>query len=101
MGVVGLLDRDHVLALAAAVAERRDRRGGVAAQPLAELGVDPRPGHDPGTVARPDPGLVGVDQLVERGRVDVALLGQQRLERPHPDVHLVEFAVIVLVVSCS
>ena len=41
--------------------------------------------------------LVGVDQHVQRGRVDVALLRQHRLQRAHAQVHLAEFAVLVVV----
>ena len=42
--------------------------------------------------------LVGVDQHVQRGRVDVALLRQHRLQCAHAQVHLAEFAVLVVVV---
>jgi hypothetical protein len=39
---------------------------------------------------RPDLGLIGVDDEVERLGIDIALLGQNGLERPHPKLHLVE-----------
>ena len=38
------------------------------------------------------------NQLIERGRVDVSLLGQQRLERPHPNIHRIELAEFLAVV---
>ena len=62
--------------------------------------IDPRPGDHARAVAWADLVLVGLDQLIERGRIDVALLGQQRLERAHPQLdvaELGELAVIVVV----
>ena len=38
-----------------------------------------------------------VDQLVECRRVDIPLLGQQRLERPDANIHGVELAVVIVV----
>ena len=38
-------------------------------------------------VVRPDLGLVGLDQRVERGRVDVPAGDQRALERSDPDLH--------------
>ena len=45
-------------------------------------------GDDPRAVVRADLGLVGLDDGVERGRVDVALLGQNRFERAHAQLGL-------------
>jgi hypothetical protein len=53
-------------------------------KPLLEFGIDPSARHDARAVARPDFVLVGIDQGIERGRIDQALFDQQRLERHHP-----------------
>ena len=49
-------------------------------------------------VARADLGLVGLDQEVERRRVDIALLGQHRFERAHAQLGLGELRMVVVVV---
>jgi hypothetical protein len=49
---------------------------------------------------RADPGLVGVDDEIERLRVHIALLGEDSLERSPPQLHLAEFrAEIVFVMG--
>ena len=49
---------------------------------------------------RADLGLVGLDDEIERLGIDVALLGQDGFQRPHPKLHLGQFrAVIVVVVA--
>jgi hypothetical protein len=85
-----------VLALAARVAQRRDRGGRVAQQPVAKVRVDPGSCHDARSIARADARLVGIDQRIERGRIDVALLGEHRFQCPHAQVHVAQFAVFVL-----
>src|SRR5207247_10699221 len=72
------------------------RRGGaIGEQPEPEVGVDPRPRHDPRAVARPDPRLVGVDDGVERGWVDEALVDEERLERPDAQLDVAQWRVVV------
>ena len=88
MGVRRVLQRDHVLALAAAVAELGDRGRGVLAQALPVGRIDPRARDHPGAVVRADAGLVGLDQLVQCRRVDVAALDQDALQRAHPKLQL-------------
>ena len=51
-----------------------------------EFRIGPGLGDDPRAVVRADLGLVGLDQDVERRRIDVALFDQQRLERAHPQL---------------
>ena len=49
---------------------------------------------------RPDLRLAGLDNPVEHGRIDIALFGQDRFERAHPQLHvgqLGHFCVRVLV----
>src|SRR4051794_21232447 len=57
--------------------------------------IDPGPRHHPGAVARADAGLVGIDQRIERGGVDVAFLSEHAFEGAHAQVHFAEFAVIM------
>src|SRR5208283_935435 len=54
---------------------------------------DPGPCDHPGAVARANLRLVGVDQDIERRRIDVVLLGQQGFERPDAPVHVAQVAV--------
>src|SRR5829696_3498109 len=54
--------------------------------------------HHLGAVARPDLGLVGLDQNIDRRRIDIALLGQDRLEGADPKLDVGELAVFVVVV---
>ena len=65
------------------MAERADGLGGVLQQGFLEGRIGPGFGDDPRAVVRADPGLVGLDDGVERGRLDIALFGQDRLERAH------------------
>ena len=98
MGVGRVLHGDHVLALTAAEAELGDRLRRVVEKPVAVGGIAPGLGDDPGAVARADLRLVGLDEDVERGRIDVALLGQKRLERADAKLDLVEMRVLVVVI---
>ncbi len=96
--VVGrVLQRDDVLALAPGVAELGDRRRGVGQQSLAKIGIGPGARDDARAIARADLLFVGLDQDVERGRIDVALLGQQRLERAHAQLGLRQLGMVVIV----
>ena len=96
---VGVLDGDHVLALPAREAELGNGRGGVLEEPCLVVGIAPGLGDDPGAVVRADLGFVGLDQHIERLRVHVAFLDQDRFERAHAQVHLREMrAVLVIVV---
>ena len=80
------------------VAERGDRLGGVLQQRLLEGGIGPGLGDDARAVARADLGLVGLDDGVERGRVDVALLGQDGLQRAHAQLRLRQLRAVLVVV---
>ncbi len=75
----------------------RDRLGGVREQRLLERRIAPGLGDDAGAVVRTDLGLVGLDDEVERGRIDVALLGQDRLERAHAQLRLRELRAVLVV----
>src|SRR4051812_40512090 len=47
---------------------------------------------------RADLGLVGLDDGVERGRLDVAFLSQNRFERAHADLHFGQFRAVLMIV---
>jgi hypothetical protein len=78
-------------------AERPDRVGGVGDEAALEIGIGPRLGDDAGADVRPDPGLIGVDDEIERLGIDIALLGQDRFEGADPELHLVELGAVVIV----
>ena len=95
---LGVLDHDQVAADLAEMAHRVDRLGSVLEQPLLERRIGPGARDDAGADMRADLGLVGFDDLVEDGRVDVALLGQHRFERAHAQRHLGQLRMIVVVI---
>src|SRR3979411_2930164 len=80
------------------MAEGRDRGGSVLQQTALEVGIGPGLGDDARAVVRADLGLIGLDDEVERLGVDVTLLGQDGLERPHPQLHLAELGAVVVVI---
>ena len=75
-----------------------DRLGGVLQQGLLEGGIGPGLGDDLRAIVRADLGLVGLDDGVERGRLDIAFFGQDRLERAHAQLGLRQFRMVVIVV---
>jgi len=89
---------------------RGDRRSPVAALGSVALvsqsrhQLRPGAGDDAGPDMRADLGLVGVDDEVEGLGVDVALLGQDGLERAHPQfgfgqVRMVMIVVVMIVIA--
>ena len=86
------------------MAQRGDRRRGVLQQRLAEGGIGPGPGDDGCAVARADLGLVGLDDGIERRRIDVAFLGQNGLQRADAALSLRQFRAMlvmrVVIVVC-
>src|SRR3712207_7865860 len=63
-------------------------RSAVGQEPAAVRRLDPGLRDDAGAVVRSDLGLVGLDQGVERGRIDVALLDEDALERDRKSTRL-------------
>ena len=94
-----VLDRDQVIADAVDQAERLHRLGRILDQRVFERRIGPGLGDDAGAVVRADPGLERLDHHIERGRIEVALLGQHGFEGTHAQLHLGELrAVPVMVV---
>ena len=50
---------------------------------------------------RADLGLVCFNDLVEHGRVDIAFFGQHRLKGAHPQRHLGQFRMVMIVVVAT
>ena len=92
-----VLDRDQMIADPAHVAHRGDRLGGVLQQRLLERRIGPGLGDDDRAVARADLGLVGLDDGVERGRIDVALLGQHGFQRAHAKLRFRQLRAVLVV----
>jgi hypothetical protein len=82
-----------VLALAAREAERGDGGGGVAQQPFPVGRIRP----NLGAVARPDFGLLSLDQRIDCGGIDVGFLDQNRFERTHAQLDIGQLAAVVIV----
>jgi hypothetical protein len=92
--------RHHVLALAALVAQRGDGGGCIALQPIGEALIAPGFGDDAGAVARTHFRLIGLDQHVERGGIDIAFFDKERFQRLHPKCDGRKFrALMVVIVS--
>src|SRR5438067_1301682 len=87
-----------MVADAADMAERADRLGAVLKQRCLESRIGPRLGDDARAVMRADLGLVGLDDGVERGRLDIAFFGQDRLKRAHAQLGLGQLRMVVIVV---
>jgi hypothetical protein len=90
-----------VLALPTGIAELCDGARGIAQQAIPIVSVHPRARDDASAVARADFRLICVDQQVECGGIDIALLGQQSLERPNAALGLGEVAVLGVIVSVA
>ena len=46
---------------------------------------------------RADPGLIGLDDGVQRRRIDITLLGQDRFQRAYAQFGLRQFRMVVIV----
>src|SRR6516164_11632980 len=77
---------------------RIDSVGRVRQQSPLEVGIDPGARDDARPDMRADFGLEILDDLIEGGWVDVALLGQDRFECLHSKLHLRELGAMIVVV---
>jgi len=90
-----------VLALPSGETEGGDGRRRVIQQPLLEGWIRPGFCDDFRPVPWTDLRLIGVDQGVQRGRIDIALLDQQGLERPDAQLDIGQFGMFVIVVMVA
>jgi len=72
-----------------------------------EGGIGPGAGHHAGAIARADLLLIGIDQQAERRRIDIALLGQDGLERARTrssvsrQFRMVVMMIVIVMMSAS
>ncbi len=85
-----------MLALAAGIAELGDRRGRIGAEPLEIGGIAPGLGDDARAVPRPDLGLIGLRDRIDRRGIEVALLDQDGFQRLHPERDLRQGGTVVV-----
>ena len=67
-------------------------------QGLLEGRICPGLGDNLRAVMRADLGLVSLDDGIQRSRIDIAFLGQDRLQRAHAQLGLRQFGMVVIVV---
>ena len=77
-----------MFALEAGVAKRSNCVRRFRKESLLKFLIDPRLGYNAGPIARADFFLVGLDQKIERSRIDIALLGENTLKRADTQLHL-------------
>src|SRR5262249_45031899 len=82
----------------ALVTERANGLGTVVEQCALERRITPGLGDHVRAGVRTDLGLIGVDDDIERGRIDIALLGQDGLQRAYAQLYLGEFRTILMVI---
>ncbi len=85
-------------------AQRGECLARVVEQLAAEIGIDPGLGDGAGAAMRADLVLIGLDNGVERGRIDIAFFDQDGFQRAHPQLHFRQLGtvpVVVLVVAHS
>ena len=92
-----VFNHHHVLALRPTVPEFSNGGSTVGEQTLPVCGIDPRPRDHAGAIARTDLRLVTLDDRIDRGRIDHALLDQYRLERLDAERHIRRNVLVTLV----
>lgn len=98
MDRIGILDHFQMLALPPGKGQFGHRRGSVCQQALFVSGIDPGLGHHLRPATRADFGLVGLDNQIQRVRIDIALGQQNSLERTHPDGGFRQFRTMIVIV---
>ena len=83
MDAIGILDGDQMAALGARKSQFRDGAGRIGEQALAIRGIGPRFRDDARAVARADASLVGIDDRVDRRRIDQPLLREKGFQSLH------------------
>src|SRR5262245_66314683 len=82
----------------ALVTERAHGLGAIVEQRPLEWGVAPGLGNDARAGMGANLGLVGFDDEIERGRIDIALLGEDRLQCADAQLRLGELRAVFTVV---
>jgi hypothetical protein len=98
MALRRVLDGDKMIADPADMAERAYRPGGVVQQGLPESRIRPSLGDDLRAIMRADLCFVGLDNGIERGRIDIAFFGQDGFQRSHAQFSLGKLRMVVIVV---
>ena len=97
MPLLGVLDRNQVIAGPSHMTERADRFARILQQGFFEGGVSPRLGDNPRTVVWANFRFIGLNDGVQRGRLDISLFSQNCLQRADAQFSLGEFRMIVVV----
>src|SRR5262249_46280407 len=68
-----------------------------------EHGIVPGLGDRVSPDMRTDSGLVGLDDLIESGGLDISLFNENGLERAYPEIHLRELRtmIVIVIVVCG
>jgi hypothetical protein len=103
MDLWSVFERDHIFTLAIEEPKLGNRRASIIQQALLKGRVNPCPGHYARSVSGTDLGLKGIDDGIQRCRVDEPFLDQQRFHCLHAQAEvgrhvLVLVLVIVLVI---
>jgi len=93
-----ILDNDEMVADSADMTERAHGLAAVIQQGLPESGIGPGFSHNLRAIVRADLRLIGLDDGVERSRIDIAFFGQDGLERAHAQLGLGQFRMVVIMV---
>ncbi len=97
MALRRILDRDQMIADPADMPKRAHGLAGVLQQGPLERRIGPGFCDHLRTIVRADFRLVGLDDGVERGRLDIAFLGQNRLERADAQFGFGQVRMVVIV----
>src|SRR5579864_7906578 len=79
-------------------AGRIHRLGRILEESTLESGIGPSLGNDTRADVRPDLRFVCFDDAIERGRIDIAFLGEYGLKGAHAQLHLREIGSAVMIV---
>ena len=101
MGRVGVLDCDHVFALAAGIAEFRDGGGGVRQKPGLVGGIGPCSRDHSRAVPGANLVFVVFDDGIQGRRIDKAFFDQQGFERLDPEREIAGNRAVPVVMSMA
>src|SRR5262249_10205600 len=87
-----------VLALHAGITKRSKRLCWFGEKSLLEVLIEPRPGYNSSPIPGPDFFLVGLDQKIDRRRIDITLLMENTFEGADAEFHFRQVGAFVIVV---